>query len=266
MVKKSNNSCSVADLVLCDDVSVRDFVLSCLPRNGFDGYDLENVFVPPRYRGDWDRMVLDLVVLVGCVRKGLSFVKSFGAVGISARTYYSWRRRYEEELDVVPDGFSSFLIDYFGTLDRVESMVCHAVSGCLLDKVFDGDVASDMVSEDEVSVVNEEGVVNPQDYTNEVDYLLDFKATDEELADDYLIVDDDNVLSYHMDYLKTHDGYEYFTGEHPSSVYERPIELRRNPDTKLIEFRLFDDDRGFVVAGNKILKENIWKYYWYYRH
>ena len=61
-------------------VSVRDLVLSRLPVEGFEAYCGEG-WVPPRYRGDWDCVVADLVVVCGGLRGGLDRVRALSLAG-----------------------------------------------------------------------------------------------------------------------------------------------------------------------------------------
>lgn len=83
---------------------------------------------------------------------------------------------------------------------------------------------------------------NSDDVVDEVDYLMDY--ADNNLPSHFTC---DGVLTKREGYYVDDDGYEYFMGEHVEMDYTDPIELRRTPD-KYIEFRLLDDDRGFVRA------------------
>ena len=71
---------SGADWVLDSGVSVRDLVLSRLPCDGFEAYCGEG-WVPPRYRGNWDSVVADLVVVCGALRGGLGRVHALSLAG-----------------------------------------------------------------------------------------------------------------------------------------------------------------------------------------
>lgn len=88
-------------------VSVRDLVLSRLPVEGFEAYCGEG-WVPPRYRGDWGRVVADLVVVCGALRGGLSREHAFSVAGVGGRMLTGWVRHWEEERRTCPSGFSTF--------------------------------------------------------------------------------------------------------------------------------------------------------------
>ena len=126
---------SGADWVLDSGVSVRDLVLSRLPVEGFDAYCGEG-WVPPRYRGDWNCVVADLVVVCGALREGLDRVRAFGSAGVGGRMLAGWVRRWEDELDGCPSGFSTFLMDFFGVVCFVEGLVAESLSGVLLERAL----------------------------------------------------------------------------------------------------------------------------------
>ena len=85
------------------------------------------------------------------------------------------------------------------------------------------------------------------DAVNDIDYLMDY--SDNDFPSHFTST---RVLTDREGYYVDDDGYEYFMGEHVAMDYNEPIELRRTPDG-YIEFRLLDDDRGFVPAAY-----NIW--------
>lgn len=87
-----------------------------------------------------------------------------------------------------------------------------------------------------------EGNVNTDDGVVEIDYLMDY--ADNNLPSHFTCTYN---LTKREGYYMDDEGYEYFMGEHVEMDYTDPIELRRTPD-KYIEFRLLDDDRGFVRA------------------
>ena len=126
---------SGADWVLDKDVSVRDLVLSRLPVEGFEAYCGEG-WVPPRYRGDWGRVVADLVVVCGALRGGLSREHAFSVVGVGGRMLAGWVRHLEKELGGCPSGFSTFLIDFFDVVCFVEGLVEESLSGVLLERAL----------------------------------------------------------------------------------------------------------------------------------
>jgi hypothetical protein len=126
---------SGADWVLDKGVSVRDLVLSRLPVDGFDAYCGEG-WVPPCYRGDWGRVVADLVVVCGALRGGMGRVRAFGLVGVSGCMLAGWVRRWEDEVDGCRRGFSTFLMDFFGVVVFVEGLVEESLSGVLLERAL----------------------------------------------------------------------------------------------------------------------------------
>lgn len=85
----------------------------------------------------------------------------------------------------------------------------------------------------------------------DIDYLLGYQDT-ERIFELYCSVGD---WSNRKDYRKDAEGYEYFTGVHDNFLYDDPIELRRSPKG-VVEFRLFEDNRGFVIACDDICKKN----------
>lgn len=89
---------------------------------------------------------------------------------------------------------------------------------------------------------SDEDNTNSDDVIDEVDYLMDYE--DNNLPSHFTC---NYNLTKREGYYVDDDGYEYFMGEHIEMDYTDPIELRRTPD-KYIEFRLLDDDRGFVRA------------------
>lgn len=92
---------------------------------------------------------------------------------------------------------------------------------------------------------------NSDDVEDEIDYLMDF-VEDGKIPRDFTC---DCVLTNREGYRVDDDGFEYFMGEHCILEYGKPIELRRAPDGSL-EFRLLDDDRGFVRACYDIWLSN----------
>jgi len=116
-------------------VSVRDLVLSRLPVEGFEAYCGEG-WVPPRYRGDWGRVVADLVVVCGALRGGLSREHAFSVAGVGGRMLTGWVRHWEEERRTCPSGFSTFLIDFFDVVCFVEGLVEESLSGVLLERAL----------------------------------------------------------------------------------------------------------------------------------
>lgn len=89
---------------------------------------------------------------------------------------------------------------------------------------------------------HDEDDTNSDDSVDEIDYLMDY--ADNNLPSHFTC---NYNLTKREGYYVDDDGYEYFMGEHIEMDYTDPIELRRTPD-KYIEFRLLDDDRGFVRA------------------
>lgn len=126
---------SGADWILDKGVSVRDLVLSRLPVEGFDAYCGEG-WVPPRYRGDWDCVVADLVVVCGALRGGLGRVHAFGLAGVGGRMLAGWVRRWEDESMHCRSGFSTFLMDFFGVVCFVEALAEESLSGVLLERAL----------------------------------------------------------------------------------------------------------------------------------
>jgi hypothetical protein len=126
---------SGADWVLDKGVSVRDLVLSRLPVDGFDAYCGEG-WVPPCYRGDWGRVVADLVVVCGALRGGMGRVRAFGLVGVGGHMLAGWVRRWEDEVKNCRSGFSTFLMDFFGVVVFVEGLVEESLSGVLLERAL----------------------------------------------------------------------------------------------------------------------------------
>lgn len=126
---------SGADWVLDKGVSVRDLVLSRLPVDGFEAYCGEG-WVPPRYRGDWGRVVKDLVVVCGALRGGLGREHAFSVAGVGGRMLTGWVRHLEKELNGCPSGFSTFLIDFFDVVCFVEGLVEESLSGVLLERAL----------------------------------------------------------------------------------------------------------------------------------
>ena len=116
-------------------VSVRDLVLSRLPVEGFEAYCGEG-WVPPRYRGDWDCVVADLVVVCGALRGGLGREHAFSVAGVGGRMLAGWVRHWEDERRTCPSGFSTFLIDFFDVVCFVEGLVEESLSGVLLERAL----------------------------------------------------------------------------------------------------------------------------------
>jgi hypothetical protein len=91
---------------------------------------------------------------------------------------------------------------------------------------------------------------NADDTVDDIDYLMDYVET--MINPDYISnIDLSDREGYHVD----DEGYEYFMGVHCVVGYTEPIELRRTPEG-YIEFRLLDDDRGFVFASYNIWNVN----------
>lgn len=126
---------SGADWVLDSGVSVRDLVLSRLPVECFEAYCGEG-WVPPRYRGDWDCVVKDLVVVCGALRGGLGREHAFSVAGVGGRMLAGWVRHWEEERRTCSSGFSTFLMDFFDVVCFVEGLVEESLSGVLLERAL----------------------------------------------------------------------------------------------------------------------------------
>lgn len=126
---------SGVDWVLDGGVSVRDLVLSRLPSEGFGAYCGEG-WVPPRYRDNWGCVVADLVVVCGALRGGMGRVRAFGLAGVGSRMLAGWVRRWEDEAVGCRDGFSTFLMDFFGVVVFVEGLVEESLSGVLLERAL----------------------------------------------------------------------------------------------------------------------------------